>query len=114
MKKLQKLLSGSGIYSPDRVGHDIVNVWPLETIEGGGGSHSVGTHVVKDKPVAHLHVRQVTLLSNAIEAVTGWAPDTAGVHDLIRLWLLLIEIVGKEKKTSNINIIISPFVQPSH
>lgn len=78
------------MYSPGRAGHDVVNVWSLEAVEGGGGGHSVGTHVLKNQPVADLHVRQVTLFNNTIKAITCWAPDTAGVHDLIWLWLLLV------------------------
>lgn len=78
------------IYSPGSAGHDVVNVRSLEAVEGGGGSHRVGTHVLKDQPVTDLKVRQVTLLNNAIKAITCWAPDTAGVHDLIWLWLLLV------------------------
>ena len=75
-----------------------MKVRSLETIEGGGGSHGVGTHVFKDQPVAHLHVRQVTLLNNAIKTITSWAPDAAGVHDLIWLWLLLVVRGGEEKE----------------
>lgn len=74
---------------PGTAGHDIVNVRSLEAVEGGGGSHGVSTHVLKDQPVTHLQVRQVTLLNNAIKAITRWAPDTAGVPDLIWLWLLM-------------------------
>lgn len=65
-----------------------MNVRSLEAVEGGGSGHGVGTHVLKDQPVTHLQVRQVTLLNNAVKAITCWAPDTAGVHDLIWLWLL--------------------------
>lgn len=74
---------------PGEAGHDVVYVRSLEAVKGGGGSHSVGTHVLKDQPVAHLQVRQVTLLNNAIEAVTCGTPDTAGVKDLVWLWLLM-------------------------
>lgn len=66
-----------------------MQVRSLEAIECGGGSHSIGTHVLKNQPVTHLQVRQATLLSNAIKAITCWTPDTAGVHDFIWLWLLL-------------------------
>jgi len=33
---------------PSRAGHDVVNVWSLEAIKGGGGSHSVGAHVLEN------------------------------------------------------------------
>lgn len=66
-----------------------MDVWPLEAVEGGRGGHSVGAHVLKDQPVAHLQVGQVALLDDAVEAVARWTPDTARVHDLIWLWLLL-------------------------
>lgn len=81
--------------SPGSAGHDVVDVWFLEAVEGGGGSHGVGAHVVKDQPVAHLQVRQVTLLHDAVKAVACRAPDTAGVHGLIRLWLLLVQRQGR-------------------
>lgn len=75
-------------YSPGGAGHDIVYVRSLEAVKGGGGGHSVGTHVLKDQPVTHLQVRQVTLLNDAIQAITRRTPDTARVHDLVWLWLL--------------------------
>ena len=81
-------MSVSVTNSPCRARHDIVYVRPLEAIESGGGSHSVGTHVLKDQPVTHLQVRQVTLLNDAIKAITCWTPDATGVPDLIWLWLL--------------------------
>ncbi|KAG7225155.1 hypothetical protein INR49_014786, partial [Caranx melampygus] len=62
-------------------GHDIVNVRSLEAIEGGGGCHGVGTHVLKDQPVAHLQVREVALLNNAIKAIAG----AEGVHTISTL-----------------------------
>lgn len=62
----------------------------LETIKGGGGSHSVGPHVLKDQPVTHLQLRQTTLLNDAIKAITCWTPDTARVLDLISLWPLYL------------------------
>lgn len=93
-------LTTFSFYSPNRATHDIVNVWPLEAIESGRSRHSVGSHVVKDQPVAHLQVRQLALLNNTVEPITGWAPDTAGVHDLIRLWLLFTETIGREKTTT--------------
>ena len=77
------------MYSPGRARHDIVDVRSLEAVEGGGGGHSVGTHVLKDQPVTHLQVGQAALLNDAIEAVTRRAPNTAGVHGLVWLWLLL-------------------------
>lgn len=67
-----------------------MHVRSLEAIKGGGGGHSVGTHVFKDQPVTHLQVRQVALLNDAIKAITCWTPDTARVPDLIWLWLLLV------------------------
>lgn len=73
-----------------------MHVRSLEAVKGGGSSHSVGTHVLKDQPVTHLQVRQVALLNDAIKAITCWTPDTARVPDLIWLWLLLVlrEVVG--------------------
>lgn len=65
-------------------------VGSLEAIKSGGSCNSVGTHVLKDQPVTHLQVWQVTLLNNAIKAITCWTPDTARVPDLIWLWLLLV------------------------
>lgn len=65
-----------------------MNVGSLEAVEGGGGCHCVGAHVLKHQPVAHLHVRQATLLDNAVQTITCWAPDAAGVHHFIWLWLL--------------------------
>lgn len=96
-------MSASVTYSPSRARHDIVYVRPLETVESGGGSHGVGTHVLKDQPVTHLQVRQVTLLNDAIKAITCWTPDTTGVPDLIWLWLLFFFVfrrgrVGKEHR----------------
>ena len=73
---------------PSCAGHDVVDVWLLEAIEGRGRSHSVGPHILKQQPLSHLHIRQSAHLSDAIQAVTGWSPDAAGVHTLIWLWLL--------------------------
>lgn len=98
------------VYSPGTAGHDIVNVRSLEAVEGGGGSHGVSTHVLKDQPVTHLQVRQVTLLNNAIKAITRWAPDTAGVPDLIWLWLLLA-LRGVRKQEVN-HYQTLPFTDP--
>lgn len=75
-----------------------MNVRSLEAIEGGGGCHCVGTHVLKDQPVAHLQVRKVALLNNAIKAIAGWAPDTARIHGLIWLWFLLDKESRREAK----------------
>lgn len=80
----------SVLYPPCRAGNDVVDVRSLEAIEGGGCCHSVGAHVLKYQPIAHLQVRQATLLNNTIQAITCWAPNTAGVEDLIWLWLLLV------------------------
>lgn len=74
---------------PGAAGHDVVDVWPLEAVEGGRGGDRVGAHVLKDQPVAHLQLGQVALLHDAVEAVARWTPNTAGVHFLIWLWLLL-------------------------
>lgn len=79
----------SELYLPSSAGHDVVNVRSLETIEGGGGCHSVRTHVLKYQPITNLHVRQAALLNNPIQAIAGWAPNTAGVHSLIWFWFLL-------------------------
>lgn len=66
-----------------------MDVWSLEAVEGGRGGHRVGAHVLEDQPVAQLQLGQVALLHDAVEAVARWTPDTAGVHFLVRLWLLL-------------------------
>lgn len=68
--------------------HDVVDVRSLEAVEGGRGGHRVGAHVLEDQPVAQLQLGQVTLLHDAVEAVACRTPDTAGVHFLVRLWLL--------------------------
>lgn len=91
-------------HSPGRAGHDIVNVRSLEAVEGGRGSHSVGTHVFEDQPITDLQVRQVTLLNNAIKAITSWAPDTAGVHGLIWLWFLLVSRNGEGRRDKTLTI----------
>ncbi len=70
-----------------------MNIGFLEAIEGGGCGYSVGTHVLKEQPVAHLHVRQAALLHNAVQPITGRAPNAAGVHALVRLGFLG-EIIG--------------------
>lgn len=75
-------------YLPGCSGHDVINIWFLEAIEGGGRSYSVGTHVLEKQPFAHLHVRQAALLHNAVEPITGRAPNAAWVHALIRLGFL--------------------------
>lgn len=74
---------------PGVAGHDVVEVRSLEAVEGGRGGHRVGAHVLEDQPVAHLQLGQVALLHDAVEAVARWTPDAAGVHFLVRLWLLL-------------------------
>lgn len=75
--------------SPGRAGHDVVKVRPLEAVECGGGGHGVGAHVLKQQPVAHLQVGQETLLSDTVQPIARRPPDTARVHGLIRLRLLL-------------------------
>lgn len=65
-----------------------MKVWSLEAIERRGCSHSVGTHVVKYQPVTDLQVWQIALLYNAVQSITGGAPDTAWVHRFVWLWLL--------------------------
>lgn len=79
------------MYSPGGAGHDVMDVWSLEAVEGGGSGHGVGTHVLENQPVAHLHIWQAALLHDTIQAVACWSPDTAWVHGLIGLWLLLVE-----------------------
>lgn len=88
-KKQFRDTSNCAAHSPGGPRHDVVDVRPLEAVEGGRGGHSVGAHVLKDQPVTHLQVGQVALLDDAVEAVARWTPDTARVHDLIWLWLLL-------------------------
>lgn len=89
-------------------GHDVVEVRSLEAVEGGRGGHRVGAHVLEDQPVAHLQLGQVALLHDAVEAVARWTPDAAGVHFLVRLWLLLavgsaVRLRWFEKKEEEIN-----------
>lgn len=74
--------------SPGSTGHHIMDIRLLEAIEGGGGRNSVGTHVVKDQPIAQLQVRQLTLLHDTVQAVACRPPDAAGEQVLIRLWFL--------------------------
>lgn len=81
-------------FSPGRSRHDVVKVGSLKAVEGGGCGDSVSAHILKNHPVAHLHVGQVTLLHDPVQSITCGTPDTAGVHYLIWLWLLL----GKKKK----------------
>lgn len=81
----------------------------LEAVKGGGGGHSVGTHVLEDQPVTHLQVRQVALLNDAIKAITCWTPDTARVHDLVWLWLLLLREVGHIQVTTAVRLIDEEF-----
>lgn len=75
--------------SPGRAGHDVMQVRFLESIKGGGGCYSVGTHVLKDQPVAHLQVRQAAQFNNAVKAIARWSPNATGVPDLIWLSFLL-------------------------
>jgi len=89
-----------------------VHVRSLEAVEGGGGGHSVSTHVVKDQPVTHLQVGQVTLLNDAVEAVASRAPDTARVHDLIRLWLLIDRKRGEAQKSHFVSPPTDSLLQP--
>ena len=51
-----------------------------ETIEDGGCDTGVGPHVFKEQPVAHLQVRQVTLLYYVVGITSGLSPDTAGIR----------------------------------
>lgn len=92
-------------HSPGRAGHDVVDVGPLEAVEGGGGGHRVGAHVLEDQPVAHLQVGQAALLHDAVQAVAGRAPDAAGVHGLVGLWLLREEgrlVIGRRDTESTV------------
>lgn len=80
----------------------------LEAIEGGGRGHRVGSHVLKQQPVAHLHVRQAALLHDTVQPITGRAPNTARVHALVRLGFLQditgYRLVSGKKRLTNRNL----------
>lgn len=103
------------LYSPGGAGHDEMEVRSLETIEGGGGGHGVGAHVLEHQPVAHLQVGQAALLHDAVQPVACRAPDAAGVHDLIGLWLLSVVNQESKKKKKHIRglplISVSSFIK---
>lgn len=64
----------------------IVDRRPLEPFESRNSRNSVSTHVFKERPIAHMHLGQVTTLNNAIKAVTCWYPYAG--------WILLLSWFG--------------------
>jgi len=66
-----------------------VDAWRRKAVEVGGRRHRVGTHVLKQQPVAHRQVGQAAVLGDAVQAIAGGPPDAARVHGLVWLWLLL-------------------------
>lgn len=69
--------------------HHIVDGGSLESIEGRSSSNSVITHVLKEHPITHMHLGQVTALNNAVQAVTGRSPDAGWIILLIWFGSLL-------------------------
>ena len=55
----------------------VKDAWLGHAIEGGRGRHCVGAHVGKDDPVASVKLRKMSLLVDAVKAITGRAPDAA-------------------------------------
>lgn len=75
--------AGSIGHSPHGSRHHVVDGGSLEAVEGGGRSHRVSAHVLKEHPVTHVHLGQAAALHNPIQAVTRGAPDAGGVVLLI-------------------------------
>lgn len=59
--------------------HNSINVCLFKAVEVGGYADSVSAHVVDEKPVAHVQLRNPVAFGYFVDAVAGWTPDDGAI-----------------------------------
>jgi len=76
-----------GRSSPLDLRVDVEDTGEVETIEAGGGGHSISPHLLIVQPITNRQLRQLSILSDDIEGVTGGSPYT-GLEDWAQIILI--------------------------
>ena len=55
--------------------YDRVNMWSFKAIEVTAYTERISAHVVEEKPIPHMHLRNPAAVRYFVKAVAGWTPD---------------------------------------
>ena len=82
IKRVEGGADGNGVRVVTASGPD--NGRSLEAVERARGAESVGSHFSPCDPVSNLKtLGQLDELSNAVDRVAGWSPDTGGLRVVV-------------------------------
>jgi len=74
--------------------YEVVDLWDLVSVEGGGHDIAVSTDVSVDYPFPLLHVRERLILGEPVDSVASLSPD---VGSLLLVYSILVFRLGQQR-----------------